>query len=76
MPKKQGVTNKRFQKFLVYAGCSLKRVSGDHFIYSRPDLSRPIIIPLDNPLPQFIVKNNLDILGISWAEFFKIMEEI
>lgn len=76
MPKKQSITNKRFQKFLVYVGCSLTRVSGDHFIYSRADLARPVIIPLDNPLPQFIVKNNLDVLGISWAEFFEIIEKI
>ncbi len=76
MPKKQGVTNKRFQKFLVYVGCSLVRVHGDHFVYARADLKRPIIIPLDNPLPQFIIKNNIDVLGISWAEFFKILEEL
>ena len=76
MPRKQNVTNKQFQKFLVYVGCSLKRAHGDHFIYSRPDLLRPIIIPLDNPLPQFIIKNNIDLLGISWTEFFKIMEEL
>ncbi len=76
MPKKQNITNKKFQKFLIYVGCSFIRVKGDHFVYSRSDLSRPIIIPLDNPLPQFIVKNNIDLLGISWEEFFKIMEEI
>ena len=76
MPKKQSITNKKFQKFLVYVGCSLKRSRGDHFVYTRPDLLRPIIIPLDNPLPQFIVKNNIALLGISWDEFFKILEEI
>ena len=76
MPKKQSVSNKQFQKFLIYVGCSLKRVRGDHFVYSREDLQRPIIIPLDNPLPQFIIKNNLDLLGISWEEFFRIIEEV
>jgi len=76
MPKKQNVTNRQFQKFLIYVGCVLKRIRGDHFVYTRPDLIRPIIVPIDNPLPQFIVKNNLDLLGISWKKFFKIMEEL
>jgi len=76
MPKKQNITNKQFQKFLIYVGCSLKRSRGDHFVYVRPDLIRPIIIPLDNPLPQFIVRNNLNLLGISWEEFFNIIERI
>lgn len=74
MPKKQNITNKQFQKFLIYVGCTLKRSVGDHFVYVRPGLIRPIIIPLDNPLPQFIVRNNLRLLGISWEEFFNILE--
>lgn len=74
MPKKQGVTNKQFQKFLIYVGCSFKRSQGDHFIYIRNGLSRPIVIPKDNPLPQFIIRNNLKLLEISWEEFFRILE--
>ncbi len=76
MPKKQNISNKQFQKFLIYVGCTLKRVRGDHFVYVRKDLSRPIIIPLDNPLPQFVVRNNLRLLGISWDEFFDILENM
>ena len=76
MPNKQNITNRQFQKFLVYVGCSLKRSKGDHFVYIRSDLVRPVIIPLENPLPQFIVRNNLKLLGISWEEFFNIIESI
>ena len=68
MPKKQNVTNRQFQKFLIYVGCSHKRSKGDHFVYVRSDLLRPIVIPLDNPLPQFIIRNNLKLLEISWEE--------
>lgn len=76
MPKKQTVTNREFQKFLIYIGCSLKRSKGDHFVYVRSDLIRPVIVPADNPLPQFIVRNNLKLLGISWEEFFNILERM
>ncbi len=51
MSKKQSITPKKFRKFLSYVGCSLVRIKGDHFVYSRGDLIRPIIVPLDNPLP-------------------------
>ncbi len=60
----------------MYVGCSLKRSKGDHFVYVRPDLVRPVIIPLDNPLPQFIIQNNLRLLGISWKEFLNIIDQI
>jgi predicted RNA binding protein YcfA (HicA-like mRNA interferase family) len=76
MPKKQNITNKQFQKFLIYIGCSLKRSHGDHFIYVRSRLNRPIVIPKDSPIPQFIIRNNLRILNITWEEFFHIMENL
>jgi len=74
MPKKQNITYRQFQKFLVYVGCSLKRSHGDHFIYVRSGLTRPVVIPKDTPLPQFIIRNNLKILGITWEEFFTIID--
>jgi hypothetical protein len=76
MPKKQSITNKQFQKFLVYIGCSLKRSHGDHFVYIRSGLNRPIVIPKDTPLPQFIIRNNLKILNITWEEFFNIVKDL
>ena len=75
MPKKQNITNKQFQKFLIYIGCSFKRSHGDHFVYTRFGLNRPIVIPKDSPLPQFIVRNNLRILNITWEEFFNIIKK-
>ena len=76
MPKKQNITSKQFQKFLMHVGCILKRVDGDHFVYVRQDLKRPLIVPLDNPLPQFIVQNNLRVLGMSWEEFFAVFDSM
>ena len=76
MPKKQNITNKQFQKFLLYIGCSLKRSRGDHFVYVRSGLIRPIILPNDNPVPQFIIKNNLRLLGLTWEDFFSILKKL
>ena len=67
---------KRFEKFLLFVGCDFKREKGDHRIYWREGLKRPVVIPKDASIPVFIVRNNLRILGISPAEYNKILEQI
>jgi predicted RNA binding protein YcfA (HicA-like mRNA interferase family) len=67
---------KKFEKFLFYAGCELKRTKGDHRIYWRGGLMRPVVIPTENDLPVFIIRNNLRILGISPDEYSEILKRI
>lgn len=76
MPKLRPVSRKRFEKFLRFVGCTLKRTKGDHFIYDRPGLDRPVVITADTEVPVFIVRNNLRVLKISTDEFFEILKEI
>lgn len=37
---------------------------GDHRIYWKNGLPRPIVIPTDTQLPIFVIRNNLRLLGI------------
>ena len=67
---------KKFEKFLTYIGCQYKRQKGDHIIYDRNDLKRPVVFTTDTEIPIFIIRNNLRTLGISIAEFFDIMKRI
>jgi len=67
---------KKFDKFLKYAGCKFVRQKGDHRIYRRADLKRPIVVPADKDIPIFIIRNNLRLLGISTEEYLKILEEM
>ncbi|TRZ53557.1 type II toxin-antitoxin system HicA family toxin [bacterium] len=76
MPKKNSVSWKRFEKFLLAVGCCFEREKGDHRIFSRSDIERPIVFPRDNPLPLFVIRNNLKLLNISWEEFLNILEKI
>ncbi|MEJ2740812.1 MAG: type II toxin-antitoxin system HicA family toxin [Dehalococcoidia bacterium] len=46
------------------------RQKGDHLIYKKPDLKRPIVFPADNNVPVFAVKNNLRILGLSRDDYY------
>ncbi len=67
---------KKFEKFVFYVGCHFERQSGDHRIYWRSDLKRPVVFPADKELPVFIIRNNLRTLGISVNEYLEIMEKL
>ena len=72
----QAIHWKKFEKFLFAIGCEFRRERGDHRVYWKLGLKRPVVIPRDSQLPAFIVHNNLRILGISREEFLKIISEI
>ena len=61
---------------MLYVGCCYERKKGDHRIYSRSDLKRPVVFPEDKEIPVFIVRNNLRVLGISHEEYLAILEKI
>lgn len=69
MPKIKAVHWKEFEKFLFSAGCEFKREKGDHRVYWKKGLKRPVIVPRDTQLPVFIILNNLRVLGISREEY-------
>lgn len=64
----------QIELFLRKAGCSHIRDNGGHRIYSRMDLSRPIVVQTHvDPVPEFIVRNALRALGLSKKDFFEIL---
>lgn len=67
---------RKFEKFLLFIGCHLEREKGDHRIYWRGDLKRPVVIPRDRELPVFIIRNNLRILGISVEDYLEILKKL
>lgn len=73
MNKLVPVSHSRFVKFLEHVGCKYLRESGNHKLYDRPDLKRPITIRRTNDIPVFHIKTNLKTLGITVKEFIRIM---
>lgn len=63
------VSWKDFEKFLLANGCVFKRIKGDHRVYWKNGIRRPIVVPQRNPLPPFIILNNLRVMGITKEEF-------
>jgi predicted RNA binding protein YcfA (HicA-like mRNA interferase family) len=76
MPKISRIHWKKFERFLFKVGCRFKREKGDHRIYTKTGILRPIVIPREKSLPEFIILNNLRILKIDRNEYLKIMSKI
>ncbi len=76
MPRITPISWKKFDKFIVYVGCKFDRQNGDHLIYCRSDLKRPVVFPKDKEIPVFIIRNNLRVLGISQEEYIEIFKQI
>ena len=73
MPRITPVHWRTFEKVLFYVGCELVREEGDHRIYQRAGLARPLVVPRYTPLPIFIIRNNLRVLGLSPREYLDIL---
>lgn len=76
MPQLTPIKRKKFEKFLTYVGCKLKRTKGDHLIYNRVGLDRPVVITADSEVPVFIIRNNLRTLKISPEEYLEILKKV
>lgn len=67
---------RRFERVLVYLGCCFIREKGDHRIYTRDGLPRPLVVPRDTQLPVFIIRNNLRVLGVSIEEYLNVLDRL
>ena len=76
MPKIHPVPWKVFEKFLLRAGCVLKRQESSHRVYTREGLKRPIILQAKGAVPVFIILNNLRTLGMDRDEYLAIVESL
>lgn len=73
MPRIGTIHWKEFEKFLLFVGCKFTREKGDHRVYWKDGIKRPVVIPRDTSLPPFIILNNLKVLGVSRDEYIKIV---
>lgn len=49
-------------------------MEGDHFVFIKPGIVRPIVIPDWKEVPVFIIKNNIRTSGMSREEYFELLE--
>lgn len=71
----RNISLSQFQSFLELVHCKYIDTKGGHEKWSRADLFRPIIVQTHiSPIPEFIIKNNLRVLGYSKDDYFEILE--
>ena len=76
MPRITPIPARRLRKLFEKKGFRLVRTEGDHFVYTKSGLSRPVVIPNWPAVPVFIIKNNLRTANISREEYFELLKKI
>jgi hypothetical protein len=65
-----------FREYLEWKGLKKIRTNGGHEIWAGASLKRPVILQTHvDPVPEFIVKNNLRTLNTTWSDFDTFMKE-
>ncbi|MEK9184915.1 MAG: type II toxin-antitoxin system HicA family toxin [Patescibacteria group bacterium] len=73
MPKISTVHYRKLVRVFEQKGFTLDRQEGDHLIYIKDNIKRPIVIPMYKSVPVFIVLNNLKTAGISREEYLALL---
>lgn len=73
MPKLSPVSYKKLAMVLEAEGFVRVRTEGDHMIFTKPGVVRPVVVPKYAAVPVFIIKNNLKTAGISRERYLAIL---
>lgn len=72
----QNIDVKTYRRFLEYHGLKHIRDNGGHEIWSKPSLLRPVTFQAHiEPVPEFIIKNNLRIMGCTKKELEQFLAQ-
>ena len=75
MKKLSNITIAEFRAFLKSKGLTVERTNGGHEMWSKEGMVRPVVFQTHiDPLPEFVVKNNLAAIGVSRNEFLEFFE--
>jgi len=71
----RNISISKWKAFLELALCKYIGTVGGHEKWTRSDILRPIIFQTHiDPIPEFIIKNNLRNLNYTKKDFFEIIE--
>ena len=73
MPALRPVSYKVLARVFEKDGFTFMRQHGDHLIYSKSGVTRPLVIPAYPAVPVFIIKNLLRAAGMSRERYFELL---
>jgi predicted RNA binding protein YcfA (HicA-like mRNA interferase family) len=75
MPSLRPVPYKTLARVFEADGFTHIRTEGDHMVFTKPGVIRPVIIPRYASIPVFIIRNNLRTAGISRERYFALLDQ-
>lgn len=74
MPKLSSVSYKVLACIFEHDGFTCVRHEGDHMVFTKSGVLRPVVIPTYRSIPIFIIKNNIRTAGMSRERYFELLE--
>lgn len=75
MPKLSPLSYRILVRIFELDGFRRVRQEGDHLIYTKPGVKRPVVIPRYQAVPVFIIKNNMRAAGMARERYFELLEK-
>ena len=76
MSKIAPIHYRKLAKVFELSDFKFKRSKGDHLVYTKAGVSRPLVIPKYKEVPVFVIKNNLRVAEISREQYLKLLKRI
>jgi predicted RNA binding protein YcfA (HicA-like mRNA interferase family) len=73
MPTLRPIDYRTLARVFELDGFTFRRQHGDHLIYSKAGVNRPLVIPTYPTVPVFIIKNLLRTAGMSRERYFDLL---
>ncbi len=76
MPRITPIHYRKLARVLELEGFMLVRQRGDHMVFAKTGIERPLVVPRYDPLPVFIIKNVLRTARITRERYFELLERL
>jgi predicted RNA binding protein YcfA (HicA-like mRNA interferase family) len=74
MPKIAPVSWKVLVRIFELEGFAYVRERGDHLVYTKLGVARPLVIPKYDEIPVFIIKNNIRSAKMTRERYLELLE--
>ena len=73
MGKLTPISHQRLRRVFEMDGFRLVREEGDHMVFTKPGVLRPVVIPKYPAVPVFVIRNNLRTAGMSRERYLELL---
>lgn len=74
MPKLSPISYKHLVRIFEADGFRCVREEGDHMVFTKPGVIRPVVIPRYAAVPVFVIKNNLRTARMSRERYLELLK--